>query len=140
MVDWTTVLLDVGINPSTYKEEFSIKCPFHDDKIDSCSINIDKGVWICFAGCGSGTLKNFLQRYLNYSHIQIDNLLHDQEANFDISMFDEYMPGEETLLEVDFPFICDTVPKWIVERGFNKDTLVKWGCAINTYNDLIIPV
>ena len=140
MVDWTTVLLDVGINPSTYKEEFSIKCPFHDDKIDSCSINIDKGVWICFAGCGSGTLKNFLQRYLNYSHIQIDNLLHDQEANFDISMFDEYMPGEDTLLEVDFPFICDTVPKWIVERGFNKDTLVKWGCAINTYNDLIIPV
>jgi len=140
MVDWTTVLLDVGINPSTYKDEFSIKCPFHNDKIDSCSINVDKGVWICFAGCGSGTLKNFLQRYLNYSHIQIDNLLHEQEANFDISMFDEYMPGAETLIEVDFPFICDTVPKWIVERGFNKDTLVKWGCASNTYNDLIIPV
>ncbi len=46
----------------------------------------------------------------------------------------------ETELRNRFPFICDSVPKWIVERGFNRDTLEKWGCAINTYNDLIIPV
>ena len=69
MIDWTNVLLDAGITPSTYKDEFSIRCPFHEDKIDSCSINVEKGVWICFAGCGSGNLKSFLQRYLNYSRI-----------------------------------------------------------------------
>ena len=140
MIDWSSVLLDVGITPSTYKEEFSIKCPFHEDNIDSCSINIDKGVWICFAGCGSGNLKGFLQKYLNYSRIQIDSLLHEQEANFDINLFDEYIQEEETLPEIDFPFFCDSVPQWIVDRGFNRDTLVKWGCAMNTYNDLIIPV
>ena len=77
MIDWTTVLLDVGITPSTYKEEFSIRCPFHEDRVDSCSINVDKGVWICFAGCGSGSLKGFLQKYLKYSHLQIYNLLHE---------------------------------------------------------------
>lgn len=140
MIDWTTVLLDAGITPSTYKEEFSIRCPFHEDKVDSCSINVDKGVWICFAGCGSGSLKGFLQKYLQYSHIQIDSLLHEQEANFDINMFDSFVVEEETLPEIDFPFQCDSVPKWIVERGFNRYTLEKWGCAINTYNDLIIPV
>ena len=140
MIDWTTVLLDVGITPSTYKEEFSIRCPFHEDKIDSCSINVEKGVWICFAGCGSGNLKSFLQRYLNYSRIQIDSLLHEQEANFDVNLFDVFELEEEQLPEIEFPFICDSVPKWIVERGFNKYTLEKWGCAINTYNDLIIPV
>jgi len=140
MIDWTTVLLDVGITPSTYKEEFSIKCPFHEDKIDSCSINIDKGVWICFAGCGSGNLKGFLQKYLNYSRIQVDNLLHEQEANFDINLFDEYLPDNGILPEIDFPFFCNSVPRWILDRGFNKETLLKWGCAMNTYNDLIIPV
>ena len=141
MIDWTNVLLDVGIAPSTYKEEFSIKCPFHEDKIDSCSINIEKGVWICFAGCGSGNLKGFLQKYLNYSRLQIDNLLHEQEADFDINLFDKFMvDDDEKLPETDFPFMCDLVPKWIVERGFNRYTLEKWGCAINTYNDLIIPV
>ena len=140
MIDWTTVLLDVGITPSTYKEEFSIRCPFHEDKIDSCYINVEKGVWICFAFCGSGNLKIFLQRYLNYSRIQIDSLLHEQEANFDVNLFDVFELEEEQLPEIEFPFICDSVPKWIVERGFNKYTLEKWGCAINTYNDLIIPV
>ena len=140
MIDWTTVLLDVGITPSTYKEEFSIRCPFHEDKIDSCSINVEKGVWICFAGCGSGNLKSFLQRYLNYSRMQIDSLLHEQEASFDINLFDSFELEEEQLPEIEFPFMCDTVPKWIVERGFNRYTLEKWGCAINTYNDLIIPV
>ena len=141
MIDWTTVLLDIGITPSTYKEEFSIRCPFHEDKIDSCSINIDKGVWICFAGCGSGNLKTFIQRYLNYSRIQIDSLLHQQEANFDINLFDNYtLDEEEVLPEIDFPFQCDSVPKWILERGFTGRVLQKWGCAIITYNDLIIPV
>ena len=141
MIDWTSVLLDAGISPSTYKDEFSIRCPFHEDKIDSCSINIEKGVWICFAGCGSGNLKGFLQKYLNYSRLQIDNLLHEQEADFDINLFDKFMvDDDEKLPETDFPFMCDLVPKWIVERGFNRYTLEKWGCAINTYNDLIIPV
>ena len=141
MIDWTTVLLDVGITPDTYKDEFSIKCPFHIDKVDSCSINVEKGVWICFAGCGSGSLKTFLQKYLSYSKIQIDNLLREQEATFNIDLFEEYRIDEEgELPTVDFPFDKSSVPKWILERGFNKDTLVKWGCAINTYNDLIIPV
>ena len=141
MIDWTSVLLDAGITPSTYKDEFSIRCPFHEDKIDSCSINVEKGVWICFAGCGSGNLKSFLQRYLNYSRIQIDSLLHEQEADFNINLFDGFTMEDDTELPlVDFPFLCDTVPKWIIERGFNSDTLMKWGCAINTYNDLIIPV
>ena len=140
MIDWTSVLLDAGISPSTYKEEFSIRCPFHEDKIDSCSINVDKGVWICFAGCGSGSLKSFLQKYLNYSHLQVDSLLQEQEANFDINMFDSFDMEESNMPEVEFPFNCTSVPKWIVERGFNRYTLERWGCAINTYNDLIIPV
>ena len=140
MIDWTSVLLDAGISPSTYKEEFSIRGPFHEDKIDSCSINVDKGVWICFAGCGSGSLKSFLQKYLNYSHLQVDSLLQEQEANFDINMFDSFDMEESNMPEVEFPFNCTSVPKWIVERGFNRYTLERWGCAINTYNDLIFPV
>ena len=141
MVDWTTLMLNAGITPDAYKEEFSMRCPFHEDKVDSCSINVEKGVWICFAGCGSGSLKSFLQKYLNYSKIQIDNLLREREASFDIGLFDEYSVDEEHELPIiDFPFDSSSVPKWVLERGFNKDTLVKWGCAINTYNDLIIPV
>ena len=63
------------------------------------------------------------------------------EKFIDINLFDKFMvDDDEKLPETDFPFMCDLVPKWIVERGFNRYTLEKWGCAINTYNDLIIPV
>lgn len=34
-------------------------CCFHDDKSPSLSINTEKGVWNCFAGCGSGGVLDF---------------------------------------------------------------------------------
>ncbi|WP_067936864.1 phage/plasmid primase, P4 family [Alicyclobacillus kakegawensis] len=37
--------------------EGSTRCPFHDDHDPSFSVNVEKGVWYCHAGCGTGTLK-----------------------------------------------------------------------------------
>lgn len=34
-------------------------CPFHQDKTPSLSVNTEKGVWNCFAGCGSGGVLDF---------------------------------------------------------------------------------
>jgi hypothetical protein len=31
-------------------------CPFHDDRQRSLSVNLDKGAWKCFAGCGGGSI------------------------------------------------------------------------------------
>ncbi len=30
------------------------RCPFHDDERASFSVNLDTGLWMCHAGCGSG--------------------------------------------------------------------------------------
>lgn len=40
------------------------RCPFHDDKVASLSVNIGdaRGGWRCFAGCGSGDLLAFHMR------------------------------------------------------------------------------
>lgn len=37
------------------------KCPFHEDKAASLSVNAGGG-WKCFAGCGKGDLVGFHQR------------------------------------------------------------------------------
>lgn len=37
-------------------------CPFHDDHNPSLAFNVDRGVWICRAGCGRGDLVEFIQR------------------------------------------------------------------------------
>src|SRR3990167_3060798 len=36
-----------------------LKCPFHEDKTASLSVNLQKGIWSCKAGCGQGGLINF---------------------------------------------------------------------------------
>ena len=46
MVEWTDILVDAGIRMPPGKDEISIRCPFHEDSVNSCSINTSKGVWI----------------------------------------------------------------------------------------------
>jgi len=38
-------------------------CPFHQDRTPSLSINTDKGVWKCHAGCGAGGLLDFEKKF-----------------------------------------------------------------------------
>lgn len=38
------------------------RCPSHDDRRPSFSVNVEMGVWHCFAGCGSGTLRDLATR------------------------------------------------------------------------------
>lgn len=37
-------------------------CPFHEDKRQSFSVNLETGLWKCFAGCGEGNAYQFAQR------------------------------------------------------------------------------
>lgn len=39
------------------------KCPFHEDKNPSLSIDLDKGVWKCHAGCGAGSVIDLLAMF-----------------------------------------------------------------------------
>ncbi len=44
------------------KGELNGRCPFHHDKQASFSANIDKGLWICYAGCGHGNAYQFAEK------------------------------------------------------------------------------
>jgi len=37
-------------------------CPFHDDHNPSLSVDTEKGSWRCFAGCGSGSVIDFVMK------------------------------------------------------------------------------
>lgn len=45
-------------------------CPFHDDRHPSFSFHAETGLWHCFAGCGEGNARQFLER-LGLSEQQI---------------------------------------------------------------------
>ena len=140
MVDWADTLAEIGVSVPPGKDEVSIYCPFHEDSVTSCSINTSKGVWICFAGCGAGSLYGFLMKYYNISYEEAQNRVQQNEASFNINMFDEFVEEDLELQEVSFPFQTGYVPDWIFHRGFTKDILRKWECTIDMFRSLIIPV
>jgi len=141
MIDWTQALLNLGIDVPVGSDEISILCPFHDDNSESCSINLDKGVWICFAGCGQGSLKSFIQEYKDWNFKQVNQYLVGYKDTHSKRLFIEPPLVEEgPLPEVNVPFKLGMVPKWIFDRGFDKQSMKKWLCGITPANGLIIPV
>jgi hypothetical protein len=50
--------------------QVSVRCPFHDDGDPSFTINFDKGVWFCHAGCGGGGLISFEEKFSLCTHEQ----------------------------------------------------------------------
>jgi len=140
MIDWAQVLLDTGIDVPEDYDEFSIRCPFHDDGVASCSINIEKGLWICFAGCGQGSLKNFLRKYLDCNGVELEKLLVDSQMDFSINFFDDLVATIEEREEFFMKADTSKHPSWIFDRGFSEETLKEWGCGTTEYNDLVIPI
>lgn len=47
-----------------------VRCPFHQDRRASLSINLAKGVWKCFTGCGEGGLIAFEQKFAAHTSTQ----------------------------------------------------------------------
>ena len=141
-IDWVKVLLSANIDVPEYRTEFSLVCPFHVDTTPSCSINLDKGVWICFAGCGQGSLKSFVQRTLNISTKELNQLIGEAEYTLDLDLFEEYQPTDNYLEEVVLPedVTLGKYPSWIYKRGFTTEVLDEWECGTNRYDDLIIPI
>jgi len=138
--DWGQILLKHGFDVPVEKAEFNILCPFHVDSVPSCAINVDKGLWICFRGCGQGSLKTFLQKYLGVPWSELDGEL--EQAQWSLDLWNELEtliaePIPEIELPTGFP-IPDS--HWIFRRGFQRDILEETGCITNNYGDLIIPV
>ena len=141
-MEWAGVLLEIGIDIPLEKSEIQTLCPFHSDTRDSCSINVDKGVWICFRGCGQGSLRGFVKRILNLSWKEVDAYLGNQEVELSLDIFEDMMGDvdEDYMPEVDLEYNKNRVPNWIFERGFSPETLIDWECGIDSWNNLVIPI
>ena len=140
MVNWANLLLDAGIDVPLERDQFNISCPFHIDELPSCSINVALGKWICFAGCGQGSLATLLSRFTGQDLQKVQQDIANNAVEFDFDFFEEEFPSEDELSEVEYPGKRRMVPEWIFDRGFSRETLKAWDCGMNEYGDLIIPV
>ena len=63
--DFRAVLLHYGLIVVGSGDQAKVLCPFHDDERPSCSVNLTKGLWHCFRGCGAGNVLDFVHRMEN---------------------------------------------------------------------------
>jgi len=142
MIDWTEILNKIDVDVPLGAEQFNIECPFHVDDKPSLAINTEKGVWICFAGCGQGSLKSFIRIKTGWGASAINKFIADNSSGNIENIFQINDPaplGLPPLEEKEFPFKQYMVPKWVFNRGFTKFTLNRWGCGITPSNGLVIP-
>jgi len=141
MIDWYSVLTKYGVSVPN-QEQFIIHCPFHEDRRESCSINLEKGVWICFAGCGQGNLKYFIWKLSGKSWDEINSEFESKTWDLDFSMLDDIVEEDTTSESFQKPEVLNDVSDnhWIYNRGFTKETTMKWGCKMNQFLDFMIPV
>jgi putative DNA primase/helicase len=65
--------------PINGKVEISCRCPFHDDHQNSFSVNIETGLWHCFAECGGGNHIQFHQKRYELSFKEAaEQIAHDE--------------------------------------------------------------
>ena len=60
--DFRLVLAHYGLAIVGQGDQAKILCPFHEDARPSCSVNLQKGLWHCFACQASGNLLDFVHR------------------------------------------------------------------------------
>ncbi len=60
--DFRLVLSHYGLTPVGEGNQVKIRCPFHDDERPSCSVNLEKKLFHCFACDQRGNVLDFVHR------------------------------------------------------------------------------
>lgn len=127
-----TVLANYGLKARGQGAERMILCPFHDDRSPSCSINLDRKVFHCFACGAGGSILDFLARMESCSIADAARLLTGWCAQSDASpaspgaqrLRSERVSGNEPL-----KFVLDLDPghPYLTERGVSQATISRFG-------------
>jgi 5S rRNA maturation endonuclease (ribonuclease M5) len=142
--DWYEILKALHLDPPIDGGEYQIICPLHDEHRPSCSINVDTGKWICFAGCGAGDLQ-LLVKLMRKTTASEARTFVEQHGMYRIptpsDLFKHVVVDEDKPLpEIPFPFEKGRVPKWVYKRGINKESLIRWEAGVDDKAGLALPV
>ena len=124
------------------------------DSNPSFSVSLESGAWICYAGCGAGSLIQLVKRLRNLSDKSAKLWLLTQagkEITFDHVLsamtkpiVDQYIPDEDSirLAQADYDLMDeDTMSEYFFDRGFNVGTVRKWGIRYDVLlKAIVIPI
>ena len=145
---WIDILVKIGMDIPIDKDKFTIRCPFHNDRRPSFYVNLEYDFWTCYSYpdvCGKGNLVELVAKFLGISLLGAERIVYDYTMDWDnIELLPDidYIKKDvkiEPLPIIEIKYDRSFVPDWILDRGFSKNTLVKWKCGM-LGSSLIIPI
>lgn len=129
VVEATLASLGVSVSRVNKKGWGVALCPLHDDNSPSFVVHMEEGGWRCRAGCGSsGDLAELVEAVTGQAVVDARRELLRGAAP-SVELLEAILDGpEESEDEVQEPLFYDRsqVPQYIVDRGFNMETLKAW--------------
>jgi DNA primase len=128
-VDVREVIENLGLSVSHEDtEELYCHCPFHQDNNPSFNINIESGLWNCFAGCGGGNLIQLVQRVEGCNELKAMLYISQFGENIDISSIENKSTHKSNKFysEKEMSKYKADIPQYLINRGFDEVTLRKW--------------
>lgn len=108
-------------------------CPLHDDKHRSFAVNRENGGWICYAGCGKGSLVQLVALMGNIEPAEARRLLSEEGDIVKTDQLLEFLTREkrtpEGVDQADLVYDRSRVPGYILNRGFSLAVLKEWGAG-----------
>lgn len=156
MIDYLKLTSSLGIVGFHRGDELRAKCPLHQDRNPSFSVNLKSGVWICFRGCGHGSFFDLVERVNGMSPQEARAWVTSNGvnigANVAVSDFQKLIEStyiKETPGPVATPdwwtyyegLLQDRIPQWFLDRGITWGTINRWDIRYDPiWDSITIPV
>lgn len=126
-------------------DEWMCTCPFHEETHPSMSVNVAKGVFVCFA-CGAKGHVNRIAQHLGVEGFGItasDEVALASQITRALDVFDQSQRSVQVMPTVALePFYLDRgLWYWVGERGLSEDTVVGFGLGFDLIeNAAVVPM
>lgn len=143
----------LGILGQVRGKELTASCPLHSERNPSFSMNIETGLWQCFSKCGGGNFHQLVERALSYNFQEAESWIRSNGQSNSANVIEEeftrlvtpVLISSDTGTEVPLfwkqeylMFNRNTMPLWILDRGFTWETINHWQMVYNLGTDAVI--
>lgn len=119
-------------------------CPFHEDTHPSFAVTDDTGAFICYTGCGEGNIVELVMRVLGCNAKSARRWLESVPAPLEAGCPELPLWSDEITEHVgppEFHYREGLTHKYMLERGFTKETLAKFRIGWDAVRQaIVIPV
>lgn len=130
---------------------FPVKCPFHNDNAASAAVDLDTGVFKCFACDLVLSPQRFLQKIAYVDHVESFNIIKQYQREDEvIGLLNTRLPNP-TLLKTyedaltyylhnkNKPEVAEAIEQWEEDNGITKTTLESVNIGYIPNRGLVVP-